>query len=89
MKTVRIVIAVIASVGLASLLINFLITGNDIPAGILYMLSIIFGAVFTPEAIEAVKRTGGSSDPPKSPTPPSPPSVPISPTPPTGSRKES
>lgn len=48
---VQIIIALTAAAALIVLTINFLITGRDVPAGLLSLLGGIFGAVFAVDAI--------------------------------------
>ena len=55
MTEVRILIGIIGALGLAVLIGNFIVNGVDIPQGILYILGIVFGALFSPELAEKIR----------------------------------
>lgn len=57
MPLVRALIGLTASAGLAALIANTIITGNDIPTGVVTVLMGTIGAVFGLEAVG--KRKGG------------------------------
>lgn len=50
-QLVQVVIALIAAVALIILVFNFVVTGRDVPTGLLSLLGGIFGAVFAVDAI--------------------------------------
>lgn len=51
MPIVRLLIGVVTGVGLAALIVNTIVTGRDIPAGLLTLLTTIIGAIFGVEAL--------------------------------------
>lgn len=56
---VRLLIGLVAAIGLAALIINTLITGRDVPTGILTLLLSIIGAVY---GVDALKTRGKGDD---------------------------
>lgn len=59
MPVVRLALGVVTAIGLAALVVNTIVTGRDIPAGLLTLLTSIVGAVF---GLEAVERRKGRKD---------------------------
>lgn len=53
MSFVRILIGLVAAVGLAALITNTIATGRDIPAGLLTLLMSVVGAVYGIEAVSS------------------------------------
>lgn len=62
MPVVRLLIGVVTGVGLAALIINTIVTGRDIPAGLLTLLTTIIGAIFGVEALQQRGRKRESDD---------------------------
>jgi small neutral amino acid transporter SnatA (MarC family) len=54
------VIAIIAAAAFAVLVVNFILTGRDVPAGLLSLIGGIFGAIFAVDAI--TKRTHAEAE---------------------------
>ncbi len=59
MPLVRLALGAVTAIGVAALVANTIITGRDIPAGLLTLLTSIVGAVF---GLEAVERRKGPRD---------------------------
>ena len=59
MPIVRALIGLIAAVGIGFLIANAIMTGRDIPGGLLGLLTFIVGAVF---GVEAIRRGKGPHD---------------------------
>jgi hypothetical protein len=60
MPLVRVLLGLVTAVGLAALILNTILTGRDVPAGLLTLLTSIVGAVFGLEAVN--RRRGPPSD---------------------------
>jgi hypothetical protein len=58
----QILIIVIAAVSIGVLVANFVITGRDVPGGLLSLLGTIVGAVFATDTINKWRVQNGSSN---------------------------
>lgn len=56
---VRLLIGLVAAVGLAALITNTILTGRDIPAGLTTVLLSIIGAIY---GVDALKSRGRGDD---------------------------
>lgn len=59
MPVVRLALGIVTAIGLAALVVNTILTGRDIPSGLLTLMTSIVGAVF---GLEAVNRRRGPKD---------------------------
>jgi hypothetical protein len=64
----QIAIGLIAAGALVALVANFVLTGRDVPNGILMLLSSIFGAVFAVDAVLKSRKTSGAPTEIRNPT---------------------
>lgn len=67
MGAVRVLIGIVTGVGIAGLILNTILTGRDVPAGLLALLMSIVGAVYGVEALDRrkMKRNGEKGEDPK------------------------